>query len=188
MWTTLYVCHSCGKGVVVRLKSPGRTKPSSCPGDPRRSNFKIQDTYPEPQKITAPEHAPDEIEQDYKEAMDSLRHENWTSAGMMFRKVLQRSTSTIGPDSGNLKSKRLKKRIIALAEQHKLTPAMAELAHVIRLGGDDATHEEEEEFTKEEATEIQNFTELFLLYSFTLPTRVKKARAKYESRDTSASS
>ena len=106
---------------------------------------------------------------------------------MMFRKVLQRSTSKIGPDSGNFKSKRLKKRIIALAEQHKLTPAMAELAHVIRLGGDDATHEEEEGFTKGEATEIQNFTELFLIYTITLPKRVEQAKAKGSGGDAPSS-
>ena len=64
-WTTLYICRNCGEAVIVRLKSPG-PKPSSCPADPRRSNFKIEAVYPKPQKITALDYTPEEIKQDYK--------------------------------------------------------------------------------------------------------------------------
>ena len=133
---------------------------------------------PKRPKTDAPKHVPDEIAQNYKEAMDSLRRQNWTSAGMMFRKVLQRATSAIAPEGFENKKTRLLKRINALAKQQKITPSMADLARLIKDEGDDATHNEEEEFTKEEAHQMQRFTELFLIYTITLPKRVEQAKAE----------
>ena len=52
---------------------------------------------------------------------------------------------------------------------------MKDWAHQIRLDGNDATHEEDKVFTKEDAEQIREFTELFLIYAFTLPERVKRA-------------
>ena len=125
---------------------------------------------------------------DYKEAMDSLRRGKSTSAGMMFRKVLQRATSAIGPDSNNFKKKGLKARIESLGKQHLLTPAMVKWADFLRDEGDDATHEEEEVFTPEQAQQMQEFTELFLIYGFTLPERVKaRAPAEAEGNESSGS-
>ena len=128
--------------------------------------------HPKPLEITAPEHVPPAMARDYREAMDNLRRGNFTSAGMMFRKVLQRATSAIGPKSNTFKQKGLKARIKSLATQHLLTPAMAEWADFLRDEGDEATHEEEETFTPKQAQQMQDFTELLLLYGFTLPKRV----------------
>ncbi len=124
---------------------------------------------------------------DYREAMKSLQHKNFTSAGMMFRKVLKRATTSIGPDSKNFKEKRLKARIKSLADQQMLTPAMAEWADFLRDEGNEATHEEEEEFTPEQAKQMQEFTELFLTYAFTLPARVAAAQEKAEGNKSSGS-
>ncbi len=189
IWHHLYVCRKCWEAIVVKLTSregaqyPTDKRPKDCSGDPVDEGYKILRVYPKQPKTNAPDHAPDAIAQDYQEAMDSLRRRKWTSAGMMFRKVLQRATSAIGPASADFKNKRLEKRIDVLAEQHKLTPAMGELAHLIRIEGNRATHEEEGVWTKEEAGQIQSFSELFLLYTFTLPERVKQAREKTDSKD-----
>ncbi len=67
----------------------------------------------------------------------------------------------------------LVKRIDALAKRHEITPAMKSLAHIIRLQGNKAAHEET--FDEMSAKQIQSFAELFLLYTFTLPERVKLA-------------
>lgn len=117
---------------------------------------------------------------DYREATNSLRHKNFTSAGMMFRKVLQRATTELGPDTGKYKEKKLKARIKSLADQQLITPAMAEWADFLRDEGNEATHEEEEEFTQEQARQMKDFTELFLIYAFTLPADVVEARKKAE--------
>jgi len=68
-----------------------------------------------------------------------------------------------------------------------LTPAMAEWADFLRDEGNEATHEEEEEFTPEQAKQMQEFTELFLTYAFTLPGRVAAAQEKAEGNKSSGS-
>ena len=186
IWHHLYVCRKCWEAIVVKLARRGITQaenPKDCSGDPVDEGYEILHVYPKQPRTNAPDHVPDEIAQDYQEAMDSLKRQNWTSAGMMFRKVLQRATSAIGPASTNFTKNRLKKRIAVLTDQHKLTPAMGGLAHLIREEGDSATHEEKEVWTKKEAGQIQSFSELFLLYAFTLPGLVKQAKEKTDSKD-----
>lgn len=58
---------------------------------------------------------------------------------------------------------------------------------MIRLEGNEAAHEEEQ-FTQEKATPMKEFTELFLLYAFTLPARVAGARQKDDGNEPSDSS
>lgn len=52
---------------------------------------------------------------------------------------------------------------------------MKNWAHIIRIDSNGAVHSDEE-FTQEEAEEILNFTELFLLYAFTLPAMVESRK------------
>lgn len=150
--------------------------------------FSILNVHPETPNTIAPEHVPDAITRDYEEAMDSLRRGKPTSAGMMFRKVLQRATSAIGPKCDEFKKKKLFHRIEHLATKHMLTPAMAQWADFLREEGNEATHEEEEEFTPEQAQQMQEFTELFLIYAFTLPARVAASIEKTEGNEPSDSS
>lgn len=190
VWNTLFVCRNCREGVVIKLenKKGYRSHPGECTGDPCDQGYVMLKVHPKPLEISAPEHVPDAMARDYKEASDSLQRGKSTSAGMMFRKVLQRATTEIGPDSNTFKKKGLKARIESLAKLHLLTPAMAEWADFLRDEGNDATHEEEEEFTQPQAQQMQEFTELFLLYAFTLPGRVAEAREKTEDNEPSDSS
>ena len=55
---------------------------------------------------------------------------------------------------------------------------MKDWAHAIRLDGNEATHEEDEDFTADKAREMKDFTELFLIYAFTLPARIKASKQK----------
>ena len=186
IWNTFWVCRKCREGVVVKLQTSKRGRPSESPGDPRDKGFQMIAMHPKPYSIGAPEHVPIGIAQDYKEASDSLRRENFTSAGLMFRKVLEQATLALAPDQGGIRKKRLLDRIDALAGQHLLTPSMRDWAHIIRLEGNEAAHEEQ--FTQERATQMKEFAELFLLYAFTLPTLVKEAHQKAEDSEPSDSS
>ena len=182
-WSCLLVCRKCDKGIVVELfHYSSNTPPSSRRGDLWVAGFTLAAIYPASRKITAPEHTPDEIAKDYKEAMDNLRRENFTSAGMMFRKVLERSTMKLAPDGGNFGAMTLYQRIDNLAEQHILTPAMKDLAGIIRLEGNQAAHGSEE-FDRASAMSMQSFVELFLRYIFTLPKSVEKAKSKSDRDD-----
>ncbi|MEX5486752.1 DUF4145 domain-containing protein [Proteus mirabilis] len=50
---------------------------------------------------------------------------------------------------------------------------MKDWAHIVRIDSNGAIHSDEE-FTKEEAKQILGFTEVFLMYSFTLPAMIEK--------------
>ena len=91
---------------------------------------------------------------------------------MMFRRTLELATLHLDRE---LASKKLASRIDALAERQLLTPAMREWAHIIRLDGNAAVHEEED-IDEESANALKNFTEVFLLYTFTLPAMVSKRK------------
>ena len=177
-WNTFWVCRKCQNGVVVELGGPAfdRIPPSAYKGDPRDGGFAILAIYPKPQESDAPKHVPEIVARDFKEAADSLRLRNWTSAGMMFRKVLQRSATILAPEEVNFTGKNLALRIEILADRHLITPAMKAWADIIRWDGNEATHEEDEVFEEEDATRMRDFTEVFLLYAFTLPGRVATLR------------
>ena len=106
--------------------------------------------------------------------MDNLQR-NWTAAGMMFRKTLDTGLKAKFPDIKGT----LEKRIDKAAELRGLTPDLAEWAHRIRLDGNDAAHEEEPS-EEEDASRLCAFTKMVLLYLFTLPGMLKKARGEAE--------
>ncbi len=189
IWNTLFVCRNCETGVVVRLETEREQSANDLinwEGHPRKCGFKVVEVHPKPQRITAPEHVPDAMARDYKEAMDSLRRGKWTSAGIMFRRVLERSTLELEPDGEDFSKKTLRERIDALAEQYAITPAMKEWAHIIRLEGNEAAHGAT--FDEPSTKQLQEFTELFLIYAFTLPARVAEARQGAEGNEPSDSS
>ena len=188
MWNTLFVCRICQVGVVVRLKGPRfEAKPSACQGDPRDKGFEVLAVLPERPQRDIPRYLPEKIRREYEEAVDCLlRHRNFTAAGMMFRKVLQRATTALaaGHEITFKERENLQSRIDTLAGKNLITPAMCEWAHLIRFDGNDANHEENAVFTKDDAKQMREFTQLFLLCAFTLPKSVRLAR---ERRKTKAS-
>jgi len=89
---------------------------------------------------------------------------------MMFRKALEASAKALDPSST---AKNLAGRIRALVDSQALTPALGAWATEVRLGGNEAAHEEAP-FTKEEAEALHHFTENFLNYAFTMPAAVNR--------------
>ena len=175
-WNTFWICGVCQNGIVVKLGGHSSAEsPSKCQGDPR-NYFAVMEVHPKPQDLGAPEHVPELIAQDFKEAQDNLRRGNWTSAGVMFRKVLQRATTSLAQQEPEFTKLTLAKRVAQLADNLLITPGMRDWAEIIRLDGNEAAHEEDEPFTEVSATQLKDFTELFLIYAFTLPERVRRAR------------
>ena len=177
-WNTFFVCRKCEKGIVVEFSESSHIAPTphSYRGDPQDCGYSVRAIYPAPQNIEAPYALPDGIANDYIEAEKNLQRRNFTSAGMMFRRVLERATKHLAPDE---KGKRLKDRIALLAEQHRITPEVLELAECLRDDGTVAAYEEEA-FTELGAHQMRDFTHLFLMYTFALPQFVDDARAKGE--------
>ena len=95
--------------------------------------------------------------------MDNLPG-NWDAAGSMFRAALESALKCRFPEiSGSLKE-----RIDEVAKAHELTPALAEWAHKVRLGGNDAVHSDVP-FSRTDAQDMYAFTDVLLRYLFTLP-------------------
>ena len=146
-----------------------------CSGDPRDGHYHLDSVYPRPNVPSAPEHVPDDLAGHYVEALYNLQSKRFTSAGMMFRKVLEMATKRLAPatEKGTQKQS-LKQRIGKLEEAGKITHELRELADCIRDDGNEAAHEED--FDDETASRLQVFTYLFLTYTFTLPESVRIAQ------------
>ena len=93
----------------------------------------------------------------------------------MFRKALEAALKNKFPEiEGTLYD-----RIEEAAKEGGLTPDLAKWSHQIRLDGRNAVHEEKP-YEKEDAERLHTFTRLVLLYVFTLPGMLKKARGEAE--------
>jgi hypothetical protein len=96
----------------------------------------------------------------------------------MSRKVLDVSTQKLlGEDAKKFST--IQKRIDELASRHALTPDLQEWAHVVRLEGNDASHDEDP-YTQEEADELLSFVDLYLTYVYTMPGKLKARRERAE--------
>ena len=117
VWTTLFVCRHCNKGIVVEMEGEIGLEPLRYDSDIRNIGFEVLASYPKPQAPVAPEHVPPEIAQNYEEAEGNLRRDAFTSAGMMFRKVIEQATKRLDPKSRE--RGRLVDRIKSLAKEHR---------------------------------------------------------------------
>ncbi len=94
----------------------------------------------------------------------------------MSRKTVDVATKELMKDEA-AKIKDLAPRIDALARAGRLTEDLRAWAHQIRLDGNDAVHGDS--FTKEQAEELLDFTELFLTYVYTLPARLAARKKQH---------
>jgi hypothetical protein len=139
-------------------------------GDADGWDIQIGKQWPLPASTDAPADTPPSTANFYRQATDSLNSGNFDAAGMMFRKTLETATKIIDPNLANLT---LAKRISELAKNHLLTPALNAWATEIRLGGNEAAHEDDP-FSQEDAQALNDFCENFLRYVFTLPAAVAR--------------
>ena len=111
----------------------------------------------------APDHLPKEVASRYSSGL-RVMGDSPEAAGMMFRKALEVGLRSLRPDdSGDLYT-----RINKAAEAGAITPDLQEWAHRIRDEGNAAAHDDAIP-SRDEILEFKRFTELVLLYLFTLP-------------------
>jgi hypothetical protein len=178
LWYTLLFCGKCRAGLMVKFLqlSALYSSPMKCPGDPTdQGNYHFIERYPEPMPSSSPEHVPDSIAGYFIEASDNCKRAAYTSSGMMSRKVMDVSTKRqLGADASNYHNN--KTRIDALATKGLITIDLQDWAHHVRIGGNDAAHDDDP-FTLDEAKDLLNFTELYLTYVYTLPGWLRARRA-----------
>jgi hypothetical protein len=147
--------------------------PTDYPGDLSAArHLQLLDHWPKSTETAAPANTPEKVASAYLDGVDSLNRKRWSSAGMMFRRALE--LATLQADR-SFAGKPLAARIDALAKANLVTPAMKEWAHIVRLEGNVAVHEEEE-IDEATAKALQSFTETFLMYAFTLPAMVAERK------------
>ena len=98
---------------------------------------------------------------------------NWDAAGAMFREALDIAMKEKFPDIPDTLN--LFARINKAAEQHALTPDLAEWTHHIRIEGNKAVHDKGP-YQEGEARQLEAFTDMVLRYLFTLPEMLKERR------------
>ncbi|WP_186062181.1 DUF4145 domain-containing protein [Burkholderia gladioli] len=175
LWNALGVCPACGyPAAIVAHTHPGQpihnltNLQGALKVGPHHNFFRIS-IFPSPEKIDTPEHIPPNAARAFAEGADSLAGGRATAAAAMFRRCLEIALKQHSPD---IEAWKLEKRIDKLFAEGRITKDLQEWAHRIRLEGNDALHEEEE-FTKQTAGEMMEFTRMVLVYLYTLPERIR---------------
>lgn len=180
-WIAFFKCNKCQGGLVVEYKlqvNHGHMQPSQCESDPEGLGFQALKKYPGQMPTSTPAHVPPPLNRYYEQAANSLHSDHDDASGAMSRKVVDVSTQQmLGVESKEYRT--IAQRIDALAAKNLLTPDLKDWAHEVRLGGNDAAHDEDP-FSHEEAEELLSFVELYLTYVYALPGRLKSRRERAE--------
>ncbi|MDN7754082.1 DUF4145 domain-containing protein [Burkholderia gladioli] len=173
-WNTLAICPSCGCGIYAVISAhPAHGTIHNLQNI--QGNLALHDevysieVFPKAEQVEAPEHIPPLATRAFVEGAESLNAGRPTAAAAMFRRCLEIALKQHSPD---IEAWKLDKRIDKLFAEGRITKDLQEWAHRIRLEGNDALHEEEE-FTKETASEMMEFTRMVLVYLYTLPERIR---------------
>jgi hypothetical protein len=174
---TLFSCNKCGSGLVAEYHfriNHGYSTPGACNGDPESAGFQSFKKYPGTMPSAIPSHTPTPLDRYFSQAADALLSGHSDASGAMSRKVVDVSTQQLLKE-GSKKYGNIRDRIDALAATNLLRPELKDWAHQIRLGGNDAAHDQDP-YTIEEASELLSFVELYLTYVYSLPGRLKTRR------------
>jgi hypothetical protein len=170
-------CNKCQEGLIARYEmtaNHGHPSPVSCPADPSELGFRVKHMYPQKVPTRIPSHVPDQLGRYFQQAFDGYRRGDHDASGAMSRKVIDVSTQKLLAEESK-KYGNIRDRIDALANKGALTNDLKDWAHEVRLGGNEAAHDETP-YSKEEAEELLDFAELYLTYVYTLPGRLKERR------------
>ena len=150
----LVVCGFCDRSALAVFRGPDQG---------RILELRFLEALHPSMDVSPPKYLPTSVERCYVEAVTIVGTAS-EAAGMMFRKTLEVALKTIRPeDQGNLKN-----RIDEAAKAGAITKDLAEWAHRIRLDGNEAAHEDKP-ISSDDLEALHHFTELVLLYLFTLP-------------------
>lgn len=175
----LGTCGACRAGVIFKLHMRHHSANSvlvDAIGDQNALGMNIIGQWPSSLERAAPADVPPTVLRYFDQAIANIRSQNFDAAGVMFRKALEVATREKAP---NPSDKSLIKRIDALATAGLITTDMKMWAHQIRLGGNEAAHDDEP-FEEVDAERLRKFSEAFLTYAYTLPALVAEGQKEAE--------
>lgn len=128
----------------------------------------ILDMYPKQQELVVPEHLTEIVSKNFKKAKELIKLGYYDQSGMTSRRVVDLATKELLPEHTGMLNSRIKQ----LLDKGVITQQLFDWADIIKLGGNSANHDYDD-FTEHEAQQLLDFTEMFLMYAFTLPKMVE---------------
>lgn len=181
MYSLVFQCQSCFKLLIAEVETDLANGPEQTAQNSvfpivanEHRNMRVYSTYPNAEKIEAPENTPARAAKFFIEAKEDFARGRFETSAMNCRKVIDIATKEL--HLGN--EDKLVRRITALRATGLITQEMADWAHIIRIDTNVAVHSDEE-FTADEVDQLLKFTEVFLTYSFTLPAMLKAKRESH---------
>jgi hypothetical protein len=178
-YNTVWVCQACFNLLCVDVSTSARYGLEPLPKAFNDQYIKILRTYPDPSKTDAPEYTPEPIAKAYRQGMENFNRKAFEPCTMLMRKAVDLTAKHINPEATGV----LAKRLAQAFEKGLITRDMAEWAKAIKDFGNDSVHDAED-VPEDVARDMTYFTEMLLLYIFTLPgmlaARRNKARKIHE--------
>ena len=167
-------CEGCGQAVVLVINATYQSV-QAWMQDVANAPGPIVEMYPKLQKPDCPADVPPNVPLAYLSGLRNLRNpEDANTAGMVYRRAIELAVKALVPAA--TQGDKLVKLIDQLPPE-VVTPAMKDWAHHIRLDGNEAAHDTDE-YSEQDARQLQVFAEMFLTYAFTLPATLKRATVK----------
>lgn len=188
-WNLLATCGACGAPIAAQVHrtslSHGRThNPGGYPGnlEGSDSNWRLLAIWPQPVTPEIPDSIPDGVRNAFRQGLENMVPPSITdpnvrkdeAACSMFGRAMELALKDLSPD---VEAWKLERRIDKLAELGRITPAMQEWAHEIRLDRNATLHSDETPNAMI-AEQVYQFTKHLLTYLYTLPAQVEAARQR----------
>ena len=160
----MFSCPVCFKCVMVNFYTSQNYDIEKIPGD--LANFPsiiAKNIYPKPRSIDAPAFVNDNVGRTYSRANAAINRGEAETAAMLLRKTLDSVITDKYPNTG---SGMLGQKLNNLRPEIDLPKSMVDWAKEVKDFGNIATHESQEP-NIEEIKSLRDFTELFLLYTYT---------------------
>ena len=144
----------------------------------------IVEVYPGALPKSIGEGVPDFLREDLKEAYQCFAVGAYRATSVMARRALQSCCI----DKGAKDSKNLQEQVDNLFEMHIITKDLKELAHTVRLIGNDSAHPpkdltNDESISEEDANEILELLDGFVEVLYVVPYRTKKVQENRNDRN-----
>ena len=171
-WFSMAKCGVCLKAVLFDLEhTNNQLGPSE---SPFLSDIDLKSCYPANPEPEIPDSIPQNVVVPLTEAEHSFAAGHYSAAGSCYRKAMERSLKHLDPELKGM----LNQRIRELEKKGLLPTGMIELLDQVRLFGNSTMHEDDFDPTSEDCTAAREFSQLFLTYAFSLPSKVLAAKAK----------
>lgn len=161
------------KGIWVIAECPSCKNCVLLQGHESNYTFILSKMFPSPLPSPVDERIPEKIRKDLEEAKLCFSVGAINASVGMCRKSLQRTCKEKGATEKELYS-----QIDEIASKGIISKDLKELAHSVRLIGNDGVHPNDEEVTKEDAEEILKLAEQLLDIVFVAPIKVKEIKER----------